>query len=143
MKLRTGKCIKCGREGEYGKPSLSLCPYCNQKRLADGKEATTKKLVFSTRAGFKNPRPKPRKRTTGEAVLFRMVWETRPHQCTNCEANLGSEARTFYFAHILPKSTHPERRLDPLNIRLLCLDCHTAYDHGSEESFNKRTVSKA
>lgn len=80
-----------------------------------------------------------KRKKTGEAELFRQIWEERGHCCTNCKAFLGSQPRTFFFAHIKPKGNYPELRLDPTNIRLLCLECHRAYDQGTKEQFNKRS----
>lgn len=128
MKLRSGHCIGCGKDGPLAKPSLSLCPYCNRERLAENKKRPVKR-----------PQNK-RRRTTGEAALFKAVWHTRPHVCENCKDPLQEPARSFYFAHIKPKSTHPELRLDFTNIRLLCWDCHNAYDAGTRAQYEARTM---
>lgn len=132
MKLRSGECKgwgqPCGKVGPLAKPSLGLCPSCNRKRL---------EAKRGPRPAAKPP-AKKRHRTTGEAALFRAIWASRPHVCENCKAYLPEPARTFYFAHIKPKSTHPELRLDILNIRLLCFDCHTAQDHGTAEQYKAR-----
>lgn len=132
MRLRSGECIgwgsPCGRIGPLAKPSLSLCHCCNRKRL----EAE------------RGPKPLPKKplkfrrKLTGEGAIFKAVWLTRPHICVNCKEFLADPARSFYFAHIKPKSTHPELRLDIMNIMLLCLECHTAYDQGTKDQYEAR-----
>jgi len=90
-----------------------------------------------------NPQPKPVKSTgkkppSGEGLLFMRIWAERPHRCVNCKVNLGSEAKAHYFAHVKPKSTHPELRLEASNIWLLCVECHYAYDFSGREEFEAR-----
>lgn len=67
-----------------------------------------------------------RRRQTGEREVFLRIWEDRPHCCEVCRVAIA-EAKAGNFSHILPKGTYPERRLDPANIALLCLDCHNAW----------------
>lgn len=78
-------------------------------------------------------------KVTGEKDLFFEIWHERDHICENCKRYLGEEAKTFYFSHIKPKSTHSELRLVKSNIQLLCRDCHYAFDFQGKEAFNKRT----
>jgi 5-methylcytosine-specific restriction endonuclease McrA len=88
----------------------------------------------------KPPRkPIPKRKATGEAEMFREVWNERPHICVNCKEHLGSDAMAWFFAHIKSKKKHPELRLNKYNIMLLCLKCHHEYDNGTKESFTKRT----
>ena len=81
-------------------------------------------------------KPKPRRKATGEAEVFREIWEEREHFCENldCGVFLGDEARAGYFSHNKPKSTHPELRLDKTNIDLLCLKCHDGW-RGSKSNY--------
>jgi Zn finger protein HypA/HybF involved in hydrogenase expression len=123
MNLSSGICTQCKREGRYGKPLLKLCPVCNQKRLNEGKP-------------LKKGLSKKRK-ITGEAKLYFHIWQSRKHECENCKINLGNEARSWYFSHIKPKGKYPELRLEESNILLRCLKCHTAYDQGTKEQFEK------
>lgn len=81
---------------------------------------------------------KKKYKATGEAEMFKEIWEERPHVCTNCKVPLGNEAKTWFFAHIHSKKQYPELRLIPANIRLLCFECHQQYDQGTKESFEKR-----
>jgi len=78
------------------------------------------------------------RKSTGEKELFMQIWNERDRRCSNCHAFLGWEPKTWNFAHIKPKSTHPELRLSKENIALLCWDCHYALDFGGKEIFNKR-----
>ena len=91
------------------------------------------------RKGKPVARLKQRRKPTGERELFARIWKERPHICTNCKAPLGNEARSFFFAHLKGKGAHPELRLEPSNIALMCFDCHRAYDQGTKEQFNNRT----
>lgn len=92
----------------------------------------------------KQPKPlrrsavKKKYRATGEAKVFREIWETRPHVCTNCKAYLGSEAKAIFFSHIKRKSQYPKLRLDPNNIELHCAECHIARDQGTEAKYLSR-----
>lgn len=143
MKFSSGKCVRCDREGMFAKPALKLCPVCNKKRLdaqkgKDPRKAHASPLRGSKKTGLMTKKRKP----TGEAELFRSIWNSRVHQCTNCSEPLREPMRSFYFAHIRPKSVYPEYRLDPNNIRLLCFSCHRAYDQGTREDFEKRSFVK-
>jgi 5-methylcytosine-specific restriction endonuclease McrA len=41
-----------------------------------------------------------------------------------------SEAKYHNFDHIIPKGRRPDLRLEPSNIRLVCLACHTSKHTG-------------
>jgi 5-methylcytosine-specific restriction endonuclease McrA len=145
MNKKEFSCKVCKRRTIYGNSFHRMCTVCNQQRLID---VNSQKKQF-TDTGVKNRWNIPASgrrtgrtyehKTTGEAEMFMQIWETRSHVCTNCWESLGDEPRTFYFAHIKPKSTHPQLRLKPENIRLLCFECHRLYDAGTREQFNKRT----
>ncbi len=79
-----------------------------------------------------------KRKKTGEADLFKTIWDQREHKCTNCQIGLGDEMNVFYFAHIVPKGREPSLRLDSNNIRLLCKLCHITFDHGTKEQFEAR-----
>lgn len=85
-----------------------------------------------------------RRKPTGEALLFKIIWTERPHYCVWCGEWLGNEACTFHFSHIIPKGRWPDLRLDPTNIRLLCFECHQAYDQGTKKQYEaRRNIHKA
>ncbi len=79
----------------------------------------------------------PRK-PTGEGALFLALWKIRNHTCDNCLTYLGDEPCAQFFSHILGKGAHPELRLDPRNIQILCNDCHYAYDFQGKKAFEDR-----
>lgn len=117
-------CSSCSKPYTIGNSFHKLCATCNQKRLSQGK--VKKAIVY-----------KPKK-ATGEGALFMEIWNTRKHYCEHCGDYLGEEPCAQYFAHIKPKSTYPELRLNPDNIRLFCGDCHYAHDFMGKEAFEKR-----
>lgn len=126
MITKVGHCSKCGNYGLIPKPSKMLCVKCNEERLQETRPV-------------KKPRPKKyNKKVTGEGALFLAIWLSRPHFCTNCKEFLGNEMRAHFFSHILSKGAHPEKRLDPTNIQLLCMECHEAYDFRGKDKFNAR-----
>jgi 5-methylcytosine-specific restriction endonuclease McrA len=59
----------------------------------------------------------------------------RDGRCTNCGTDKALVAH-----HIFPKSTHPERALDPANGLTLCSNCHTEH-HKSH--YGKINVEKS
>ena len=81
---------------------------------------------------------KRKRKPTGEANVFREIWNEREHICSNCGLHLGNDARSFYFSHIKPKGKYPELRLDKNNIELLCYECHYARDFQTKEKFENR-----
>lgn len=97
-----------------------LCKYHNDMRKA----GETVKIKPVTKSSIK---PKFRK-ATGEWDMFLEIWKERKHQCTGCGKSLGDNMIPHYFSHILPKSRFPELRLDPNNILIECVKCHSDYE---------------
>jgi 5-methylcytosine-specific restriction endonuclease McrA len=151
---RPDVCSECKRIRPIVNRKHLLCPVCNKKRTAqanpkspDFKPLKGKGWVNTPADGEKHGKsPKNRvkwkPKSTGERELFLFIWETRPHYCVNCLANLGDEPRTFYFSHIKGKGAHPDQRLNQNNIQLLCFECHRAYDAGTKEQFEKRRYNR-
>lgn len=117
MRITKGICKDCGKETYIANKFYSLCKFCNQKRLNEGKEKKPKNKINSVK-----------RKATGEKELFLKIWEERPHFCVMCGKWLGHEPKTHYFSHIKAKSVHPELRLEESNIQLLCFDCHYKVD---------------
>ena len=124
MMPRNGTCSICKKSGDIIVKHLpsagSLCAACNKKRLESGKVNKPYSLKAKT---------KP----SGEATMFEVIWNTRPHVSFITGQQLGTEAKSFFFAHVLPKSTYPEYRLFMENIVLLTYDEHQAWDQRSRE----------
>lgn len=122
---KIGVCKNCNIETYIVNAHKTLCKFCNQKRLSRNSEKPNIKKVY-------------RKKPTGEKDLFLEIWNERSHTCINCSRYLGLEAKTFYFSHIKPKSTHPHLRLDKTNIQLLCFDCHYLFDNSTKANYDKK-----
>lgn len=124
--LRQGTCDQCSRSGNIIAKRLpksgNWCFFCNTKRLSPSDKIINK---WSK---------KPTKKATGEGALFLAIWNSRPHISFVSGKHLGSEAKSFYFAHVLPKSTYPAYRLFDRNIVLLTQEEHHAFDNGSREA---------
>jgi len=127
MQYRLGICKECP-EGKNEKMIVNrtkmLCQVHNQERLDKGKEQK-KPYVY-------------KRKETGEWNLFLAIWAVRDHACTNCGIFLGDIPQPHFFSHIKSKGAHPELRLEPKNINLLCFECHREYDQGTKEKFDAR-----
>ena len=121
------------------KPHFALCQGCDKETLIVVKKGLCKlcnelqKRNGSIRSSIKRVR-----KATGEAEVFRQIWNERDHICEHCKRHLGDEPKAHYFSHILSKKAVPELRLAKSNIRCLCLECHHEWDHGTKEKFTKR-----
>lgn len=69
--------------------------------------------------------------------LFFGIWSTREHVCAHCGGNLGHDAKTWFFSHIVRRSRDKSRALDPDNIQLHCFKCHELFDQRSPK-YNER-----
>lgn len=113
-------CNECGQETYLF--SRGRCKSCAQKSYGQSlsKDRGTKGKVLSK---------KPRE-NKGELVVFKLIWEERPHHCQVCKVNLPVFDHWNY-AHCLAKGSYQKFRLLKENIILMCRDCHTQYDCGS------------
>lgn len=71
-------------------------------------------------------RPTKKRKSSGQAAVFRSIWDSRPHRCEVCDTPIH-EPRAINFSHILPKGAYPEYKLDPRNIEIWCADCHNKW----------------
>lgn len=136
MQRRFGKCDQPGCTTPEGNvivktipSSGDWCYVCNAARLAEDRSTDTRKAKVRAWQSMRT--------ATGEAVMFETIWNTRPHVSFITGKSLGSEARSFFFAHVLHKSTHPEFRLYDRNIVLLTHEQHQAWDQGSRLALRK------
>lgn len=60
-----------------------------------------------------------------DKIFYKEHWDSCPHKCEECGTNLGREALTLFFHHLLPKSKYPMFRHTHENIVVLCPDCHS------------------
>lgn len=131
-------CSKCGHPRFIVNRKFFLCDNCNQIRI-HGKTRNQRQFEKAKQRGIKRQiiKIKPRK-VTGEAALFKEIWDEREHICHNCKIPLGDEMKTFFFMHVKSKGAHGKLRLVKTNVKLACYDCHTAYDRISIEAFTSR-----
>lgn len=74
---------------------------------------------------------RPKRKPTGQAKVFREIWEARAHRCEVCKATILQPA-PWNFSHLLPKGTYPDFMLDPRNIVIKCKGCHDLWHkHGA------------
>jgi hypothetical protein len=97
-------------------------PLSKKRQRPDVKGTATIERLLGEGKVFKASTLAPRK-PTGEAALFKEIWEEREHKCEVCGTEL-SEAGPSNFSHLLPKGTYPDYRLDKRNIVIKCLTCH-------------------
>ncbi len=119
-----GVCRKCGRETVIVNKTHCLCDSCNYKRLHNGLSR------FEYNLAARKTIHQARRKSTGEAQLFKEIWMERPHICSHCGRQLSSPMRAGYFSHIHSKGARPDLRLCKDNIELLCLECHARHEFG-------------
>lgn len=132
-------CKRCKQPRIIVNKKFFLCDNCNQIRL-HGKPRGLRHFekTKNKETKYKITKIKRKRKTTGEAALFKEIWEEREHICHNCKIPLGDEMKTFFFMHIRSKGAHGKLRLVKTNIELACYDCHTAYDRISIEVYTSR-----
>jgi hypothetical protein len=64
-----------------------------------------------------------RKKSTGEAKIFKEIWEERDPWCEWCGKGI-LEFNVANYHHVIEKSKSLELRLDKNNIVKICFDCH-------------------
>lgn len=73
-----------------------------------------------------------KKLTEEDHKFYTEVWNYRSVNgtcnCYNCNKIIGPEYTTCNFHHILEKRNYPELRHTPLNIMILCAECHNKYE---------------
>ncbi len=106
-------------------------------------------IKFNNSGKF-NPDPKPEKtvkvkkvykykrKPTGEAAIFKEIWNERPHVCQICNCIIPSP-EPGNFLHVLPKAQnkYPKMKLFKPNIVLGCdyrgNDCHHNWDNNRSD----------
>lgn len=136
LKPRKGICKECGTEQYIISRTHMLCQKHNNIRLHGseyGKQYEWNKELSE----------KAKEQIALDEELYEKVFNRdKYHRCKNCNTKLPSEFRDskgkvrarWRYAHILPKSTHPEIRHEVDNVISLCLKCHTQLDQGDKFS---------
>jgi len=92
--------------------------------------------ISSKRSSLKKKPPTAEKieadkeRRDKDLEFYNKIWQSRPHRCVVCNANLGSEMKTAYMDHLVEKSKHPEFRYETDNIAIVCINCHGCKTNG-------------
>ncbi|MEY4334206.1 MAG: hypothetical protein RLZZ196_2949 [Bacteroidota bacterium] len=71
-----------------------------------------------------------KKESEKDREFYNRIWQSRPHRCVVCNVSLGSEMKTAYMDHGLEKSKYKNLRYEPLNILLVCFECHQKKTNG-------------
>ena len=117
------KCKICGKNAES--------EYCFQHK---------KRKPLQAVKNFIKKRNTSDKQTENLHNFFLDLWKKRKHYSEISGEYLGSEARSIYFHHILPKEKFPEAAQDEDNIILLTFDEHNNVEMNMYryEEVNKR-----
>ncbi len=114
-------CKVCGRpsESEYCFRHKPRKPLAGFSTIQPAKRKTTLRK-FKTTLPSKGKSSQPNK----DHLLFKEIWNKRPHRSEVSGVYLGKEPSSAFFHHILPKNKYPQIRMDEENIILLTLDEH-------------------
>jgi hypothetical protein len=125
------KCKTCGKNAES--------EYCFQHkpRKALAKTKGLSKVVKNASFDSDN------RKISNMNAFFLQIWNKRKHCSEVSGAYLGSEPRTIFFHHILPKEKYFEAAYDEDNIILLTFDEHNNVESDiyKYEEVNKRRES--
>lgn len=110
---------------------------CSLPRWARGKCKIHDKSKASINKN-RSATPK-KKKSTGEAIVFKMIWEEREHVSFISGIHLGDEAKAHFFAHVISKGKEDKLRLVKENIVFLSMEEHHLLDHGHQEQRDKYT----
>lgn len=75
--------------------------------------------------------------------FYRQIWNKQPHVCQSCNANLGSEMKSYMFDHLLEKSKYPDFAFEEDNIMIVCLQCHNRKTNGHPTPIHQERIIKA
>jgi hypothetical protein len=130
MKQLQNYCLKCKRFGNIANKKHMLCFRCNSIRLHYDKIN----------------KQKDNNTYESEVELYRQIWSKREHKCEltgeDVEWTFGTDIWFSCFAHIFPKSKHPQWKFLDINIMIVHPDVHYAYDYGTQEQLRNRIGEK-
>ena len=80
----------------------------------------------------RKPMRKRAKNNMGWIDVAEEIWNERKHVCEVCKVYIANP-EPANFSHLLPRSTYPDYKRDPRNIRINCPRCHNLWhEHGPE-----------
>lgn len=74
--------------------------------------------------------------------FYTEIWNSRKHNCEQCDRYLGEECKTIYCDHIIEKSKYPVYRYREENIALVCGDCHSLKTNGVLSEWYKNRIKE-
>lgn len=83
-------------------------------------------------------------RHTKDWDFFDMLWEKHPdRKCESCNKQLFGENLSMYHDHLIEKSERDDLRYNPLNMALVCGDCHASKSRGHPTEKHQELINKA
>lgn len=106
-------CNKCDKKlmiKFFEKPTSLICDKCKRKSKRVKKQSSKSYII---------------KAKTKELRL--QILERDNHRCQKC--GVSDEEKVLHLSHVYTKGAHPELRLDPDNVKMLCHKCHMYWWH--------------
>jgi hypothetical protein len=107
-----------------------LCYLFSHKMCKEGYMKTFAKPLKRSTTQLKRSPIKKNHKPTGELIMFREIWNERPHVCEKCGYPI-QEFSHNNFHHLKGKGKYPELRLVKSNVVINCFDCHYAAHFGN------------
>jgi hypothetical protein len=131
-------CSNCGKNPYIVNRIKWLCQPCNYERLHGVEQYKVPKQEAI------KPSKKRKSVLDADRETYRIVFETHPNQCEECNCKLpdtfedenGRINAIFQYSHIATKKAFPEFRNNPKNFNRLCLKCHTQWETGNRKEMN-------
>lgn len=115
-----GKCVNCGKD-RLIVVKKGFCKMCNSASKSSNND-----IVYALRTTIKIS---PRK-SSGQAAIFKEIWDERPHVSQISGEYLGEEMNVFFFSHVLSKGAFPAFKLLKENIWLETPSEHIEWENG-------------
>lgn len=107
-----------------------VCIGCNKNRLIKFFEKPTSRKCDDCKRKAK----RVKKRTSKRYILGNKLKSLREetiqrdnHQCQKC--GVKDTQKVLHLSHVYTQGAHPELRLDPDNVKMLCHKCHMYWWH--------------
>lgn len=110
--------------------SHKICKKCDRKRLIKFFEKPTSLICNDCKRRSKRVNKQSSKRYIIKAKtkeLRLQILERDNHQCQKC--GVSDQDKVLHLSHVYTKGAHPELRLDPDNVKMLCHKCHIYWWH--------------
>lgn len=108
-------------------------PMCKSHMSREPKPSFTMSSSPRKKTASKIVKNHLKRKPSGEAAIFEVVWNTRPRVSFISGVDLGGDAKACMFAHILNKGKYPRFKLYDKNIQLLTCEEHSLLDAGTQQ----------